>query len=75
MFLLNRNYITSAEEETWSSLLKIMEAIVDQSPPTLLLSEICKRTQSKLCKGTNGVNMTTTSGVILHRCMVSGCNA
>ncbi|CAN7121835.1 unnamed protein product [Brassica rapa subsp. narinosa] len=45
-----------------------MEAIVDQSPPTLLPSEsfsyeysttlhslsVCKRTQSKLCKGTNG---------------------
>ncbi|WZY75370.1 hypothetical protein YC2023_021754 [Brassica napus] len=29
---------TSAEEETWS-ILKIMEAIVDQSPPTLLPSE------------------------------------
>ncbi|KAL0649995.1 hypothetical protein Bca4012_092686 [Brassica carinata] len=58
---------TSAEEEKWSSLLEIMEAIVDQSPPTLLPSEsfsyelylhssphVCKRTQSKLCKGTNG---------------------
>ncbi|CAN6899308.1 unnamed protein product [Brassica oleracea var. botrytis] len=58
---------TSAEEEKWSSLLEIMEAIVDQSPPTLLPSEsfsyelylhssphVCKRTQTKLCKGTNG---------------------
>ncbi|KAG5400625.1 hypothetical protein IGI04_015232 [Brassica rapa subsp. trilocularis] len=49
---------TSAEEETWSSLLEFMEAIDDRPPPTLLPSEsfsFCKRTQSKLCKGSNGL--------------------
>uniref|UniRef100_A0A0D3ACL8 At2g35280-like TPR domain-containing protein n=1 Tax=Brassica oleracea var. oleracea TaxID=109376 RepID=A0A0D3ACL8_BRAOL len=89
---------TSAEEETWSSLLEFMEAIDDQPPPTLLPSEsfsFCKRTQSKLCKGSNGLlkspslkiisgtsfleevrrQLWDKSGIILHRCMVSVCNA
>ncbi|KAG2329927.1 hypothetical protein Bca4012_020542 [Brassica carinata] len=82
---------TSAEEETWSSLLEFMEAIDDQPPPTLLPSEsfsyelpsfISTWTQSKLCKGSNGTpfledvrQLWDKSGVILHRCMVSGCNA
>ncbi|WZZ18531.1 hypothetical protein YC2023_111620 [Brassica napus] len=55
---------TSAEEETWSSLLEFTEAIDDRPPPTLLPSESfsCKLssfistwTQSKLCKGSNGL--------------------
>ncbi|CAN6833304.1 unnamed protein product, partial [Brassica oleracea] len=89
---------TSAEEETWSSLLEFMEAIDDQPPPTLLPSEsfsFCQRTQSKLCKGSNGLlkspslkiisgtsfleevrrQLWDKSGIILHRCMVSVCNA
>ncbi|CAF2268309.1 unnamed protein product [Brassica napus] len=40
------------------SLLEFMEAIDDRPPPTLLPSEsfsFCKRTQSKLCKGSNGL--------------------
>ncbi|KAH0928698.1 hypothetical protein HID58_014425, partial [Brassica napus] len=40
---------------SYQDLLEFMEAIDDRPPPTLLPSEICKRTQSKLCKGSNGL--------------------
>ncbi|CAF1821295.1 unnamed protein product [Brassica napus] len=67
------------------------------SPVSYLHSSphVCQRTQSKLCKGSNGLlkspslkiisgtsfleevrrQLWDKSGIILHRCMVSVCNA